>query len=172
MPSSRRPASRERSIAAVRSLHLAELAAAGAARAVALSAADEQLDRIARRLPDALQAGLSLVEISRETGISRPTLYELRGRYGESASDLRLAVLQTVATQGPLRADTLARHIGRKRRDLSETLDDLQREGLVEIGAVDDDPPTPLYELTYDGNETLEQWRFQEDILDEQRKAR
>ena len=165
------PRRRAQRVSAVRKLHLTELAAAGAARALALEEAEEQLDRVARRLPDALQAGLSLAEISRETGISRPTLYELRARYGESASDLRLAVLQTVATRGPAAVDDLVDHIGRAPREISGVLEELRSENLVDVDVVDD-PPIPLYDLTYDGNETLRRWHFQEDILDSEREGR
>src|SRR5947208_54840 len=106
---------REKRRATVRGLHLAELDDAGRARADALSRADEQLDRIARLLPDALRAGLTLTEIARVTGVSRPTLYELRGRYGEAASDVQLALLQSIATRGPLSVDDLFQHVGRSR---------------------------------------------------------
>ena len=69
----------------------------GAARELALLQAEQQLDRLARLLPNALAGGLSLAEISRVTGVSRPTLYELKARYDDSDADLRLAVLQAVA---------------------------------------------------------------------------
>src|SRR5687768_12447410 len=95
----------ERGRAAVRALHLDNLEKAGADRAAALRLVDEHLDRIAQMLPLALQAGISLSEISRVTGVSRPTLYELRGRYADSPGDLELAVLQSVATGGPIGID-------------------------------------------------------------------
>src|SRR3954451_16932134 len=90
----------EKARALVRALHLTELENAGAARAAALAQADAELQRIAARLPDALDAGISLSEIARVTGISRPTLYELRGRQSDSPRDLTLALLQLIGTRG------------------------------------------------------------------------
>ena len=74
----------EKGKALVRALHLSELVATSKAREVALHEAEAQFDRIARLLPDALKGGISMTEIARVTGISRPTLYELRARYGGS----------------------------------------------------------------------------------------
>ena len=153
-----RRASREKGRAAARSVHLAELESVGAARAAALTAADKHLDRIARLLPDALKAGLTLVEIARITGVSRPTLYELRGRYGESASDLRLAVLQALATRGPLPFEELLKDFGRSRKEFERTLESFGQDGLIEYVPLDDEDGGPAVELSGEGFERLEHW--------------
>ena len=88
--------------ALVRGLHLSELQAAGAARAVALHQAELELDRVARLLPDALQAGISLAEIARVAGVSRPTLYELRARYGGSVRDTHTCSAMRSRTNWPV----------------------------------------------------------------------
>jgi hypothetical protein len=168
---------RERGKALVRDLHETELRAAGAARALALHQAEQQLDRIARLMTDALKAGLTLAEISRLTNVSRPTLYELRGRYGEAVGDLRFAVLQAVATRAPIWMDELAEHLGH-REEIAAVVKDLVREGLI-----DWDPSTqrlddagfpvalaeigPALEMTASGFETLELWFDAEDAKDE-----
>jgi hypothetical protein len=65
----------EKGKAVVRTLHLSELQDAGEARLSAIDRADVQREVICSLLPGALKAGLSLAEISRVTGVSRPTLY-------------------------------------------------------------------------------------------------
>jgi DNA-binding phage protein len=106
---------REQGKALVRSTHLSELRAAGAARAAALNESEQQLDRIARVMPNALNAGISLAEIARNTGVSRQTLYELKPRYDPSG-DIQLAVLQTIATRQPITTRELAQHLNRSIR--------------------------------------------------------
>lgn len=154
---------KEKARALVRELHESELKAAGAARAVALHEADQQLDRIARLLPDALDGGLSLAEVARITNVSRPTLYELRARYGGTAGDLRFAVLQILATRGPVwEHEVIERLAGRD--GVAGVLADFVREGLadVEVGMWDEHgrDTGPGFELTAKGFETLENWTF------------
>src|SRR5436305_1392351 len=112
----------EKGKAVVRGLHSSELEGAGAARSAALREADAQLDRIARLLPDALQSGLTLAEVARLTGVSRPTLYELRGRYG-SIGDVRLAILQVLASRPRVATRDLATIVGREWRELRPVVD-------------------------------------------------
>jgi len=83
----------------------------GAQRAAALKAAEAQLERVARLLPNALGAGLSLTEISRLTDVSRPTLYQLRARQTAAEGNVRLAILQTVANHGWTDRETLIESI-------------------------------------------------------------
>jgi hypothetical protein len=159
---------REKAQALARAVHLSELQAAGAARALALHQADEQLDRIARLLPDALGAGVSMAEIARITSVSRPTLYELRARYGESERDLTLAVLQAVGSRGPLPVQDLADHLGRETKEILPVIQSFIGDGLVEW-AVDAMPPHreegPGVDITGKGMEALEAWEF---VLDEE----
>src|SRR4051794_35533732 len=93
---------REKGRAVVRALHVEQLEEAGTERHAALQAAEAHLDRIARLLPAALAAGLTLTEIARIAGVSRPTLYELRARYSDQPVDLSLGVLQALATNAAL----------------------------------------------------------------------
>jgi hypothetical protein len=154
----------EKSKALVRALHRSELEAAGARRAVALHAAEVELDRIGRRLPDALQAGLTISEIGRITGVSRPTLYELRGRHG-SVSDLRLAVLQATAF-GAVTASQLARAFGRPEQEVSGLLSGFFKEDWVDIEHreyLDNGEEDVAFTLTAEGATTLENWTFEDD---------
>ena len=148
----------EKGRALVRSLHLSELQAAGAARAVALHEADVQLDRVARLLPDVLAGGLSLTEISRVTGVSRPTLYELRGRYSDSPQDLRLAVLQAIASRGTLTPAGLYELLGGRSAERERIVGDLQDQDIIEF-EIDDEP---YYVLTHGGFALLEHWTFED----------
>jgi DNA-binding phage protein len=165
---------REKGQGVVRALHQSELEAAGTARANALREADEQLDRIARLLPDALAAGLSISEIARLTGLSRPTVYELRSRYSNSERDLSLAVLQTLMSFGF--SDDVAAHLGRTQAEIRPIIHGFMDRGWVDwdlenrqvrrdVGDVivsDEELETPYY-VTMEGYQALEAWRFNED---------
>jgi DNA-binding MarR family transcriptional regulator len=154
---------RERGKALVRALHLGELQAAGAKRALALDEAEEQLDRIARLLPDALHGGLTMTEISRVTGISRPTLYELKARYGDSVGDLRLAVLQSIALKASTSGE-IADRLKRDHSDVGSAIGEYQRNELVDFEPVElEDGEDLEYSLTLKGLETLEHWQFEDE---------
>jgi transcriptional regulator with XRE-family HTH domain len=158
---------KEKGRALVRGLHLSELQAAGAARSLALHQAEVELDRVARLLPDALQAGISLSEIGRVAGVSRPTLYELRARYGGDVGDMSLAVLQTLANRGGVTSDELAARVGgddvERNRVLTSYLDTHE----VEVYDLDRDGEA-IYEITPQGLERLERWTFAE--IEEERE--
>ena len=158
---------REKGRALARAVHVSELQAAGAARALALHEAEQQLDRVARLLPDALEAGLSLSEISRITGVSRPTLYELRGRYGGSERDLTLAVLQAVASRGPLTMGELADWLSRDEAEVGRVV-----RAHIESDRMDWDPESRpgsvAVEITSRGLDALEGWEF---VMDERDAA-
>ncbi len=147
----------------MRALHLGELERAGEARATALAEADAQLDRIARLLPDALQAGVSLSEIARAAGVSRPTLYELRARYGDSSGDLYLGVLQTVATNPGIAGGELRDRLKQSGDALKEPLASFVAQGCI-VEEVDEDGESPalVYYLTAKGDAVLEEWRFRD----------
>ncbi len=117
-----------------------------------------QLDRVARLLPDALAGGLSLTEISRVTGVSRPTLYELRGRYSDSPRDLRLAVLQAIASRGTLTPDDLYEVLGGRSPERERIVGDLQDQDIIEFDFDDE----PYYVLTRGGFALLEHWTFED----------
>lgn len=160
---------REKGKAVVRGLHLSELGAAGEARAQALKAAEDQLDRIARLMPDALAAGLSMVDIARVTNVSRTTLYEVRARYGGSASDLRLAVLQAVALGHAENVTELADRLGRPEKEVSWVVDGLVDANLFfrEPEQVGPDEWEERLHVTGAGVTALEDWTFENDLEEE-----
>jgi predicted transcriptional regulator len=153
---------REKGRGLVRALHLSELQAAGAARDLALHEAEQQLDRIAKVLPDALGAGMSMSEVARVTGVSRPTLYELRGRYADR--DLTHAVFQTIANRGRARQSDLVEHVGRPWTQIQQVLTDLLAQGMLEED-FNEDQENPAMELwlTEAGFDALEHYKFAED---------
>jgi DNA-binding MarR family transcriptional regulator len=104
---------------------------AGSARDVALSQADAELDRIAELLPGALSAGLSLSEIARITGVSRPTLYELQRRRG-GARDVDLELLVALAAAGPQSPTELSKSVGVSAARLRNTVERLVEKGWLE----------------------------------------
>lgn len=152
---------REKGQALVRALHLSELQAAGAARALALHEADQQLDRIAHRLPEALAAGISLTEIARVTNVSRPTLYELRSRYRNEERDVRFAVLQTILGQGPIDRRGVAEHLARPHAEIDGVIDELLKSGKVSED-INADGPEPIMEVWVNerGFAEIEAWDF------------
>jgi transposase-like protein len=155
----------EKGKALVRALHLSEFAAAGAARGLALHQIDEQLERVARLLPDALQAGISMSEIARTTGISRPTLYELRARYGGTVGDLRLAVLQVIATSDGSTVDALVERLGRPASEIEAVVAEYEQKELLASEPVrvsEEDHEMQLF-MTPHGIRMLEAWIFEAD---------
>jgi DNA-binding MarR family transcriptional regulator len=147
---------REQGKALVRTMHLTELQAAGAARAAALHESEQHLDRIARVLPDALSAGISLAEIARNTGVSRQTLYELKARYGDG--DVHLAVLQVIATHQPVSITELAERLSRSSRETKRVVDDYVNDGLVDWVMIPRDDADDCLCLNAVGSHYLAEW--------------
>jgi multidrug efflux pump subunit AcrA (membrane-fusion protein) len=158
----------EKARAITRSLHADELRAAGTARKAALDAADAQLDRVARLLPTALEGGLSLSEIGRITGVSRPTLYELRGRYSASSAHAQLAVLQAIAQSGSLAGSELQAKVGRSRTELLPLIRPFIAQGFVEH-EVDEEAEHEAFSITDSGLDLLEQWSFDDEASEVER---
>ena len=105
-----------------------------------------------------------MAEIARATGVSRQTLYELRGRYGDTA-DLRLAVLQAMLTQWPVTLGDLVQHLRRPEAEIRPLVGELMDEELVEF---DLDPSyaesgTYPYAVTSAGLRALESWSLLEE---------
>jgi hypothetical protein len=153
----------EKGKALVRALHLSELAAASKARELALHEAESQFDRVARLLPDALNGGISMTEIARVTGISRPTLYELRARYGGSVGDLRLAILQAIIANHAVTVAALSERLGRPSKDISLVVEeflsgDLLHEDVEEVGPEEWEQ---RFYVTSNGLAFLEHWEFE-----------
>jgi transcriptional regulator with XRE-family HTH domain len=151
----------EKARAVVRALHLTELEQAGEARAAALAQAESELHRISARLEDALDAGISLTEIARVTGVSRPTLYDLLARLSDSPRDLSLALLQLIATKGSLPVSNLAAEMRRPEPEYRSVLDGLIGDGLVTYD-VDESAERVegQYVLTSKGYDLLDNWEF------------
>ena len=146
--------------AVLRSVHLRGLSEAGSARAAALAEADNQLDRIARLLHDAIQGGVSISEIARVTGVSRQTLYELRARYGDTA-DLRLAVLQALLTQYPATLEEMANHLGRPKAEIEPLVLEFLDKGFAHESP---DPDVGLaHAMTPAGLRALQEWALADD---------
>jgi hypothetical protein len=59
---------------------LEQLAEHGARRRRALAEAEAELDAMRPLLREALEARVTIAELARLAAVSRPTLYELRGR--------------------------------------------------------------------------------------------
>lgn len=147
----------------MRTLHQSEIQAAGVARALALHQAEEQLDRIARQIPEALAAGLSVSEIARISGLSRPTVYELRGRYSTSDGDLNFAVLSAVARLQPVTRNEVRETIGREPKVVGGVLGDLEASGHVSFDVDEtEDGVVQVWSLTSGGFGYLEAWDWQE----------
>ncbi|MEA2494106.1 MAG: hypothetical protein QOJ29_2017 [Thermoleophilaceae bacterium] len=161
-PPRSRTARQEKGKAVVRAIHLEQLEDAGTTRSKALADADAQLDRIARLLPNALVGGLSLAEIARVTGVSRPTLYELRARYSDNPSDLAFGVLQTIAARGPVTEAEINARLARPPKDVARVIADFQRQDAIdfEIDEVEEGP-RPVYFLSDKGYDLLEHWTFE-----------
>jgi transposase-like protein len=154
---------REKGRAVVRALHLSELESAGRARVAALKQAEAELDRIARALPDALDAGLTISEVARLTGVSRPTLYELQHRYGDDRN-LWLGVMQVIANNGSVDSSAIAKRLSRPPKQVAKIVKELVEDGFVEED-FNEDPDYPAMEcwLSDKGFAALEHFRFADD---------
>lgn len=153
----------EKGKALLRALHLSELAVAGKERDLALHKAEEQLDRIARLLPDALEGGISISEIARVTGISRPTLYELRARYGGAVGDLRLAILQAVIAGNAMTVEQLAERLTRPSAEIKLIVDNFIDQELLEedVEQIGEETYEMRLSVTMKGLAFLEHWQFE-----------
>jgi DNA-binding transcriptional ArsR family regulator len=103
----------------------------------------------------------SLSEIGRVTGVSRPTLYELQAKYGQTGMDFNFTLLQTIALRGPLPISEITKRLGEPSGGLSKHLQPFIDEGLVDIdvepGPEDD---VAIASLTAKGLDRLEAWEF------------
>ena len=151
---------REKGRALARAVHISELEAAGAARELALHEAEQQLDRVARLLPDALGAGLTLSEISRIAGVSSPdALRAAHSGTGGSERDLRLGVLQAVASRGPVAMEELADWLNHEEIELQRVVDAFIAGGEMEWDP-EYRPGAILLDITPRGMTALEGWEF------------
>lgn len=122
----------QRSRLTLQVLYRRELGECGRRRAGALAEAEAELLRIARFLPGALHAGMTLTEISQLTGVSRPTLYALRSRRPlDSPEDILFALLSALAGLGPQTTGQLAGVVGIAADDAEAILTDLVTQGVL-----------------------------------------
>jgi transcriptional regulator with XRE-family HTH domain len=121
----------ERTNALLGTIHRTVLEHAGEARTAALEESATQLERIADLLPGALDAGMSLAEVARLTGVSRPTLYELQ-RKGDGAVDRRLQLLASLAEGGAQTKAELAEGLGMEAKALQALIDAERRAGTID----------------------------------------
>lgn len=172
---------REKGRAVVRALLQSALEDAGAERKAALARADQQLDRIAQLLPGAHDAGIGMTDVAALTGVSRPTLYQLRGRYSDSPAHLRFAVLAGLLQQESAFPEVLAARLGRPYDELQPIFREFEGKGWIEwdpeggiplgqvapeeasFDAVYPEAMTYPYAVTLDGLEALERWRLEDD---------
>ncbi|MGH2841969.1 MAG: hypothetical protein ACRDKL_00070 [Solirubrobacteraceae bacterium] len=172
----------ERAQGALRALYLGELAGIRQERAEALRRAERQLDRLARLLHNAHEAGIGLSEIGRVVGLSRQTLYQLRARYSENVGDVRLAVLQ--ATVGGTTVKQIVSAVGRTGAEVEAVLVGLEAEGWVRRPEPDDflddlggpaGPPAIDWLMTVEGVRALESWSMVDEgsgtVVDEESGA-
>ena len=154
---------RERGKATVRALYLSELQDVKKRRSAALREAEAQLDRLARLLPSATDAGLTLSEIAIAAEVSRPTIYQLRARFSDNDYDLKLALLQTIANLGRARTTELKDMMGGEADRIPSALNEMMDSGLI-VEDFNDEPADPAMEmaLTQQGFDALEQWDFDE----------
>lgn len=142
-----------------------ELQSAGESRALALEQADQQLERIALRLPEALAAGLSITEIARTSGVSRQTLYELKARHG-NVGDVRLAALQTVLMYSPITTEKIAEQLQRSEAEIGPLVTAFFHEELIDLDtsrrSVESGEVEPGWRGTPLGLEALERWTFEQ----------
>jgi len=105
---------------------------------------------------------LTLAEIGRIANVSRPTLYQLRGRYGSTA-DLRRALLDAVSERPVVAFDDLVNEIGRPRDELWAQLAGFVDTGSMEVEPIEGEEPQPGFVLTKKGAALLEHLQFEDD---------
>jgi DNA-binding MarR family transcriptional regulator len=151
---------RVRGKALVEALYRHELVEAGDQRKAALADAQRQLKRIGQHVAGAVAAGVSLAEVARLTGVSRPTLYELLDSQEKGAADVRFEVLAAVACEGAASAGMVAEKLGRDDHRVRRIVAKLVGEGWLEPpeDAVGNEARQVV--LTVRGEEALATWSF------------
>lgn len=118
---------------ALQVLHRRELSDSGRRIKDSRDAAQHELDRIAAFLPGARHAGMTMSEISQLTGLSRPTLYELKNRNGTGEPDVTLSLLSALGGLGPQTAEQLAGVTKIAERVVAQTVAELLARELVSV---------------------------------------
>ena len=120
--------------------------------------ADLELERIGGLLPGAIEAGLSLVEISRLAGVSRPTLYQLQER-SNGVRNPDLEVLAALVGAGPQTEGELEESFGWSTGRLGETIDRLIEKRWIEKL---DGPGRTSFAASRAGADALARWDLSE----------
>jgi DNA-binding phage protein len=149
-----------RSRALVRNLSRQALEEAGERLAVAQQRADHEFELIAQHIAGAIGVGLSISEIARLTGLSRPKVYELRDRYRPADGELEMRVLAQLAASGGLSTEQLADQLDESLARLREAIEALEARTHVRLALTyyDASDPTELYRIAPDAYPTLERW--------------
>jgi transcriptional regulator with XRE-family HTH domain len=129
----------------------------GRKRERALESAKAELERLGNLVDLALESGLRLTEISELSGVSRPTLAELRGREHARPLDLELQLLLALGSLGAATEDQLLSHVGHSGPEVAIRLQTLQKQGLVAVAGMAGygGEMTTYYTLTTDGETTI-----------------
>ena len=153
---------RERARGALRAIYLGEASSIGLKRAEALRVAEEELDKLARLLPNAIDAGISISEIARVADVSRPTLYELRARYTDNWRYGLLGVLQATLEGGS--STEIAERIGRPSAEVEALLNQLEDQEFVFSEEVEyvDGAKDWIWRMSMRGLTALEEWTLDE----------
>lgn len=149
-----------RSRAIVQSLSRQALEEAGERLAVAQQRADDELELIAQHIAGAIGVGISISEIARLTGLSRPKVYELRDRYRPADSELEMRVLAQLAASGGLSSEQLADQLDVSLDRVRRAIGALEERSHVRLALTyyDASDPTALYRIAPDAYPTLERW--------------
>lgn len=139
-------------------LHRNELSESGRRLMAGREETQRELRRIATILPAARYAGLTMAEISRLTGLSRPTLYSLEKRRGTGERDITIAILGALGGMGPQTSEQLAGVIKIAEDAVAEALAELAARELVAalVGYYTPSSPTTFLMLTEAGAELLQ----------------
>lgn len=151
---------RARHRALVKELHREALSEEGQ-RLQALQEQTEQgMGRLGYRVVAALQAGFSVSEVAKLSGVSRSKVYELRDLYGAQFDDLDMRALARLAAGGGMTVDGLAEQLERPVDQVSALVNQLLERQLVRVAITqyDGGNPEAWFRLTADGMRAVEDW--------------
>lgn len=142
---------------AMRGVYRDALAAAGARRLELENAQRDETSRLAELAIGARAAGISLSEIARVTGLSRPTVYALIEQSGPPEPDLDYQILSAAAGHGRVSIGHLTGATNRPADEIAERCGQLVSAGYVNVAtASSGSDEVAYYGLTYAGEERLE----------------
>lgn len=92
--------------------------------------ADRQIGRLALVILNAVDAGISVSEISRMANVSRPTVYALVPRARDKPRDIQMAVLQLTVDGATV--DQIAKNIRWPATEVESLLSEFEERGWVQ----------------------------------------